>query len=525
MCRRLALQVCRVKHAATTSSGVELYRYRFQRFQRFAAACISGGIHLLIRRKRLYLLSIDFNQLPFMSPSGRDTVAIRRKEMAKVRITKRAMDTLLGASAGTIIRDDKLVGFQARKNANGTVSYAFEYRSAKGRGGITRRVTIGREREGGGVLTPDQARGIAEQLAAEVVAGGDPAAGRAKSRQVPTLSDFAKEYYDAAATIAKEQPLTAKLRPGTVANYRSIMKKHAAPAFGGRKMDAITRADVSRLHSKMAGTPVGANTMLECLRNIYAAAAEAGLIAEGICPAIGVKMYKKNRRERFLSLAEVERLGAAMIEAETVGLPWHLTAKEGAKFVPHGDRRTAVDTDALAALRILIFTGCRLREILHLRWDQVDLERGIITVHGKTGRRAVMLPAPAALILSHVPRRGLFVFPGRSSTVEKPAPRSNLDSAWQPIRRHAGLEGLRLHDLRHSFASFAAAGGASLPIIGKLLGHSTPAMTARYAHLADDPVRAVSEKTAATVAVAMGIAGTAQDADKGDVVEFRRAKA
>lgn len=392
-------------------------------------------------------------------------------------------------------------------------------------GAITRRVTIGREREGGGVLTPDQARGIAEQLSAEVVAGGDPAAGRAKSRQVPTLTEFAKEYYDAAATIAKDQPLTAKLRSGTVANYRSIMRKHAGPAFGNRKMDAITKADVSRLHAKMAGTPVAANAMLECLRNLYAAAAEADLIGEGTCPAIGITMYKKNRRERFLSLAEVERLGATMIKAETVGLPWHLTAKEGAKFVPQGDRRTAVDPDALACLRVLIFTGCRLREVLHLRWEQVDLERGVITVHGKTGRRAVFLPAPAALILSQVPRRGPFVFPGRSSSVEKPAPRSNLDSAWQPIRRHAALEGLRLHDLRHSFASFAAAGGASLPVIGKLLGHSTPAMTARYAHLSDDPVRAVSEKTAAAVAAAMGIASTAEGADKGEVVEFRRAKA
>ncbi|RUM95920.1 DUF4102 domain-containing protein [Pseudaminobacter arsenicus] len=443
--------------------------------------------------------------------------------MAKVRISKRTIDSLLNAAAGTIIRDDKLVGFQARKNANGTVSYAFEYRSTKGRGGITRRVTIGREREGGGVLTPDQARTIAEQLAAEVVAGGDPAAGRAKSRQVPTLADFAKEHYDAAAIIAKAQPLSAKLRIGTVRNYQSIMRKHAGPAFGSRKMDAITKADVSRLHAKMAGTPVAANAMLECLRNLYAAAAEAGLIGEGTCPAVGVKMYKKNRRERFLSLAEVERLGAAMIEAETVGLPWELKSKEGAKFVPHGDRRTMVDPDALAALRILVFTGCRLREVLHLRWDQVDLERGIITVHGKTGRRAVMLPAPAALILSQVPRRGSFVFPGRSSTAEKPAPRSNLDSAWIPIRRHAGLDGLRLHDLRHSFASFAAAGGASLPVIGKLLGHSTPAMTQRYAHFADDPVRAVSEKTAATVAAAMGIAGAVED--KGEVVEFRRASA
>ncbi|MGF7009098.1 tyrosine-type recombinase/integrase [Aminobacter sp. BE322] len=438
--------------------------------------------------------------------------------MAKIRISKRSVDTLLGAEAGTVIRDDKLVGFQARKNANGTVSYAFEYRSSKGRGGITRRVTIGRDREGGGVLTPDRARSLAEQLASDVVAGGDPAASRAKARQVPTLNDFAKEFYEEAAKIATEQPLTAKLRIGTIRNYQSIIRKHVGPAFGNRKMDTVAKSDVAKLHTKMASTPVGANTMLECLRNLYAAAAEAELLAEQTCPAIGIKQYKKNKRERFLSMAEVERLGAAMSEAETIGLLWELKSKDGAKFVPHGgDRRTVVDPDALAALRILIFTGCRLREILHLKWDQVDLERGVLTIHGKTGRRAVLLPAPAALVLAGVPRRGVYVFPGRSSTAKKPVPRSNLDSAWIPLRRQAGLAGLRLHDLRHSFASFAASGGASLPMIGKLLGHSTPAMTARYAHLADDPVRAVAEKTAATVAAAMGVAAG------GEVIEFRKA--
>lgn len=442
--------------------------------------------------------------------------------MAKARIAKRTIDKLLDAPGGTVLRDDKLVGFQARRNANGTVSYAFEYRSSKGRGGITKRVTIGREREGGGLLTPDQARGIAEQLAAEVVAGGDPAAGLAKARQVPTLGDFAKEFYDAAARIAKDQPLTAKLRTGTVRNYQSTMRKHLGPALGHRKMDAISKADVSRLHAKMASTPVGANTMLECLRNLYAAAAQVGVIPEGICPAAGVKMYKKNRRERFLSIAEVERLGNAMREAETIGLPWHLTSKEGAKFVPHGDRRTPVDADALAALRLLTLTGCRLREILHLRWEQVDLERRVLTVHGKTGRRAVQLPPPAALILSTVPRRGVYVFPGRSSTAEKPTPRSNLDSAWTPLRRHAKLGGLRLHDLRHSFASFAAASGASLLVIGKLLGHTTPAMTARYAHLADDPVRATSEQTAATIAAAMGLAAPDDEKPAGEVLRFKR---
>lgn len=443
--------------------------------------------------------------------------------MSKIRITKRAIDTLLSAQAGTVIRDDRLVGFQARRNANGTVSYSFEYRASKGRGGATRRVTIGREREGGGVLTPDQARAIAEQLAAEVVAGGDPAASRAKARQVPTLIDFAKEFYAEAARIAKEQPLTAKLRSGTVQNYQSIVRKHLAPAFGTRKMDAITKGDVSRLHTKMAATPVGANSMLECVRNLYAAAAEAGLIGEGTCPGVGIKMYKKNKRERFLSIAEVERLGAAMQEAETVGLPWHLKSRDGAKYVPQGERRTVVDPDAIAALRLLIFTGCRLREILHLRWDQVDLERGVLTIHGKTGRRAVLLPAPAAVVLSQVPRRGAYVFPGRLSSSERPTPRSDLDSAWIPIRRHAGLDGLRIHDLRHSFASFAAAGGASLPIIGKLLGHSAPQTTARYAHLADDPVRAVAERTAATVAAAMGMEASV-DRPAGEVVSMRKGK-
>ncbi len=148
------------------------------------------------------------------------------------------------------------------------------------------------------------------------------------------------------------------------------------------------------------------------------------------------------------------------------------------------------DPAAVAAIRLLIFTGCRLREILHLRWDEVDLERRALFLRDpKTGRRAVMLGGPAVAVLEALQRFGPYVILGASP--EKP--RADLNRPWARMRAHAGLAGVRLHDLRHSFASVGAGSGLGLPIIGKLLGHASVVTTERYAHLADDPLREGAE--------------------------------
>lgn len=151
-------------------------------------------------------------------------------------------------------------------------------------------------------------------------------------------------------------------------------------------------------------------------------------------------------------------------------------------------------------MRLLIFTGCRLREILHLKWEEIDFERGLLFLgNSKTGAKTVVLNAPALAVLQSLKRRSVFVIPG-----DKPdAPRSDLKRLWSAVTARAELNGVRLHDLRHTFASFGASGGLGLPIVGKLLGHSQPATTARYAHLDNDPLRRASDAIGATLAAAL----------------------
>jgi integrase len=216
-----------------------------------------------------------------------------------------------------------------------------------------------------------------------------------------------------------------------------------------------------------------------------------------------VEKFRESRRERYLTSEELLRLGTALREAETTGIPWEVDGtKSTAKHAPKPNKRlTVVSPFAIAAIRLLLFTGCRLREILDLRWDQVDFERGVLFLpDSKTGRKTVLLGAPALRVLSGLSRVGPYVIAG--SNPEKA--RSDLKRPWNAIRRRAGLDGVRLHDLRHSYASVGAGAGLGLPVIGRLLGHTQPSTTARYVHLADDPLRRASETIAARIAAAMG---------------------
>jgi integrase len=150
---------------------------------------------------------------------------------------------------------------------------------------------------------------------------------------------------------------------------------------------------------------------------------------------------------------------------------------------------------------LLLFTGARFREILDLRWECVDFERGLLFLpDSKTGKKAVILNAPALAVLSALPRIGPYVISGGNSD----KPRSDLNKPWKAVSERAGLKGVRLHDLRHSHASVGAGAGIGLPIIGKLLGHTQASTTARYAHLDNDPLRRASERIGREIARAMG---------------------
>lgn len=436
-----------------------------------------------------------------------------------LKITKRLIDALEPGADRAKIMDDDLPGFGLRIEPSGIKTFFVRYRSSGGgRNAPSRLLKIGRY----GELTLDQARAEARRLLAVVRLGGDPAAERKSKRELPTFQKFADEVLDEAEEIAKERPDEAKLRLRTIGSYRSLLKAHVGPAIGSMKIDAIRMTDVERMHNRVGKTnPAVANRCIAFVSTMFArAAGEFSALKAASNPSKGIKHFKETARERFLSVAEVVTLGEAIREAETVGIEWVIDeTKATSKHLRKHNRRTVIDKYAAAALRLLIFTGARVGEVLKSRWDGVDLERGIMFVHGKTGRRAVILPPPAIEILSHLPRLNSYVFPGDLSDPKADKPRYDLNRPWRAVQRRAGLEGVRIHDLRHSFASFAAAGGAALPMIGKLLGHSQPQTTLRYSHLADDPLRAVSNKVAETIGAALAGKSAAS------VTQLRKAQA
>ncbi len=230
----------------------------------------------------------------------------------------------------------------------------------------------------------------------------------------------------------------------------------------------------------MRGIPGGANRTLALLSKMFNLAELWGLRPDGTNPCRHVERYRERKIQRFLSDEELARLGNALERAE---------------------RDDLASCSAIAAIRLLIYTGCRSSEILGLRWEHIDQQRNLLRLpDSKTGARIVPLNAPALAVLSQLERNGFpWVLPGRR-------PRShlvNLSKPWDSIRKLARLHGLRLHDLRHSFASVGASSGLGLPMIGKLLGHTQAATTQRYAHLADGPLRKASEAIAAHLENAM----------------------
>lgn len=240
--------------------------------------------------------------------------------------------------------------------------------------------------------------------------------------------------------------------------------------------------------------------------SLYSFAERRELVPEHFNPARKIEKFREERRERFLSTIELERLGRAISEGETIGIAWVVDAgKPTSKHMVKPDnRRTLLAPTTAAALRLLIFTGARLREILGLRWEWVDMERGLLLLpDSKTGRKSIVLNSAAQAVLASLPRGGACVIPGK----DPDQPRADLKKPWDIVCSHAGLNGVRLHDLRHTFASIGAGASLGLPIVGKLLGHTQPQTTARYAHLDASPLRRASD----TIGEQLHAALTGQD--------------
>jgi integrase len=410
--------------------------------------------------------------------------------MADLRITKRVVDGLKPKAKEFAVWDSKLPGFGVRVRPTGAMSYVVVYRAGSGRGAPVRRYTIANV----GKAAPEAARTRAKVILGAVAHGHDPAGEKATERGTLTISELADRFMS--------EHVEQKRKPGTAVFYRHLLDKVIKPELGATKADKVTRTQVARLHGSLKRTPFQANRVLAVIGSMYTFAGRSGIVAEGMNPARRIEQFKEQRRERFLTGKELERLGSAIREAETKGVPWDLDEeKPKSKHLPKAKNRfTKIGPFAAAAVRLLLFTGCRLREILHLKWEQVDLERGLLFLaDSKTGRKTVILNAPALAVLADLNRLGSYVVPG--DYPEKP--RADLKRPWEAVANRAGLDGVRLHDLRRTYASFGAGGGLGLPIIGKLLGHTQASTTQRYAHLDADPLRRASETIGGRIAAAL----------------------
>lgn len=415
--------------------------------------------------------------------------------MPVFKLTRRAVSALKPSETPVAYYDSDLPGFGLRIRPTGAASWFVEYRpGAGGRAVAKRRIVIGTL----ATLSPEKARAEAERLLAVVKLGGDPAAERTAARQAETVNDLLDHYLTHHAA--------AKRKARTVETYKGFAA-HIRPAIGKKAAISVTVADVGRMHRTVGKAhPATANRAVSLLSAAYSYALKTGALPDGTKnPAAGIEPFREQARERFLTSDELQRLGDAIHEAETVGIPWEPDPEKKVKHAPKPEnRRTKIDQFAAAALRLLLFTGCRLREILNLRWSEVDVERGVLFLpDSKTGRKTVVLSTAAMEVLNALPRLGVYVIAGESAGKEAERPRSDLNKPWRAVRKRAGLDGVRLHDLRHSFASVGAGAGLGLPVIGKLLGHTQASTTQRYAHLDVDPVRRAANVIASKIAEAI----------------------
>ena len=372
--------------------------------------------------------------------------------VARIRINKRNVDAIGADGSDRFYWDADIPGFGFRVRASGRKYFVAQFRA----NGRLRRMTIGPY----GAVTPEEARKRAMALVAEAKGGSDPAERRDAERRAATVKLLGKRFLD--------EYVPDHCKASTAYEYRRSVKLFIEPRIGRRKVAEIQRSDIAALHHAMRSTPYQANRTLGVLSKMFNMAEVWGLRPDGSNPCLHVKRFKEEKRERFLSAEEFTRLGKVLDDILADG---------------------SETLSAVAAIRLLMLTGCRLSEIQKLRWEHVDLEAGELQLpDAKTGGRAVPLAPSAVRLLRSLPRPedNPWVIVGR-----KPGSHlTDLQHPWRRIRKRAELDDVRIHDLRHSFASRALALGEGLPMIGKLLGHTQVQTTARYAHLARDTVKA-----------------------------------
>jgi integrase len=400
-----------------------------------------------------------------------------------IKIMKRTVDALKATGVRYVAWDTDLPGFGIRVGPTGGKSYILKYRVGGGRAGRVRWGVIGQH----GALTPDQAREVAQRWASEIATGGDPAGEKIDKRKAPTVAELMTQYL--------EGHVQVRNKPSTIAYVTDLVNRIICrDPLAKLKVSDVSEADVSRFHARLAKTPTTANRARSALSKAFSLAETWGYRDRHSNPCSDVERYRETAHERFLSPAEFAALGEVLALAER----GELVTKDGPK-----PKAVRVSKSAIATIRLLIFTGARRGEILGLRWEWIDWQAGRANLpDSKTGRKPLMLPPAALEVLRglDMPQdgKGYVIRGGDYSDPETPL--VNLKDPWGIIRKAAGLPDVRPHDLRHSFASVMVAGGASLPVIGALLGHRDVKTTGRYAHLATDPLKTAADHVGGVLA-------------------------
>ena len=369
------------------------------------------------------------------------------------KLTKRFVESLQPADKDRFLWDDDLPGFGVRVKPSGVKSYMIQYRQ----GGKSRRLTLGRH----GIIAADQARRLAKLRLGDVAHGDDPVLDRQQERSAPTVKVLADDYMERHAIPNK--------RPSSVVNDRIMLRKNIIPALGTKKVKDVTRRDIETVHLSMKETPYKANRVRALLSKMFSLAMAWEWRENN--PVLGIEKFQEQKRERWLREDELERLFTVL--------------------AAHPNQRAA------NVVRLLILTGARKSEVMRATWDQFDFENAVWTKPAHTTKQKrtehIPLSEQAFAILSDIQANATpkttHVFPG-----EVPGqPIQCVNRFWREVRLAADIPNVRIHDLRHTFASHLVSSGVSLPIVGRLLGHTQPQTTQRYAHLADDPLREAAE--------------------------------
>ena len=375
------------------------------------------------------------------------------------KLTKRTVENFKPSTQNFFEWDSELKGFGVRIMPSGRKTFYAQYRS----GGVQRRVKLGAF----GSITAEEARIEARKVLGDVARGDNPAEEIRYHRRAPTVAEVCERFMT--------EHVLVRCKPTTQKEYRRSIDLFIKPAMGNRKIADIVRADVSKLHHDLRDKPYQANRTLGVLSKLFNLCEVWGLRPDGSNPRRHVPKYKEVKRERFLSPEEMQRLWSTLDGLDADG---------------------SESLAAINALRLLILTGCRLGEIQTLKWSYID-DDYIRLPDSKTGARTIPMTDELRIVLSKIA-----VEPGNDyvivGTIEGQH-LTDMQRPWRRIRAMAGLDDVRIHDLRHTYASNSIANGLSLEMTGRLLGHTNISTTMRYAHLRDDAIRDAAASVAAGI--------------------------